>query len=80
MSSHLHGRLAQLQKSIYIHLPLIMRIIILDLLSLNNMLKVYDKIWKFCGDTNHGVDFQQQFFFNFDVDSENHIYLSVSMP
>ena len=55
MSSHLHGRLAQLQKSIYIHLPLIMRIIILDLLSLNNMLKVYDKIWKFCGDTNHGV-------------------------
>ena len=50
MSSHLHGRLAQLQKSIYIHLPLIMRIIILDLLSLNNMLKVYDKIWKFCGE------------------------------
>jgi len=55
MSSHLHGRLAHLQKSICIHLPLIMRIIILDLLSLNNMLKVNDNIWKFCGDTNHGV-------------------------
>ena len=33
-----------------------MRKIRLDLLSLNNILNVNDKIWKFCGDTNHGAD------------------------